>query len=173
MTTLDAAALLALLADLQGDGWQDDVLQCLTSVHTELRSIHAWYCEVPAAHEQHAAQNASTPPQTVLLPLSGWLRLCMDARIRLSQQQLQETFLGRSSDGSPPLLDLLLFHERIVRLALALKRDGVDATDVAVVLAALVHDCLMPFASRDTSSSYSKVLGVKPSLRPFLMMLLE
>jgi len=168
---MDDGELLELLADLQGDGWQDGVLQCLRSAHTELQSIHAWYCEVPpAAHEQHAAQNCSTHPVSVLLPLSGWLRLCRDARIRLSPQQLQGAFSGRASptDGTPPSLDLLLFHERVVRLALALKGNGLDATDVTAVLTFLVHDCLMPFASRDTSSGYSKVLGVKSSLRPFL-----
>ena len=82
----------------------------------------------------------------------------------------------RATGPSPPPLPFPLRRRqrlgvdllRVVRLALALKGNGLDATDVTAVLTFLVHDCLMPFASRDTSSGYSKVLGVKSSLRPFL-----
>lgn len=185
---MDDGELLELLADLQGDGWQDGVLQCLRSAHTELQSIHAWYCEVPpAAHEQHAAQNCSTHPVSVLLPLSGWLRLCRDARIRLSPQQLQGAFSGDTAQlvellpqaGAPGGAPFACFLSGLLGLAFWRANAGRGAETATATsvrgarrlrplpecIGSALRDFVLPLARRDTSQRF-RARCVWPAAHP-------
>ena len=185
---MDDGELLELLADLQGDGWQDGVLQCLRSAHTELQSIHAWYCEVPpAAHKQHAAQNCSTHPVSVLLPLSGWLRLCRDARIRLSPQQLQGAFSGDTAQlvellpqaGAPGGAPFACFLSGLLGLAFWRANAGRGAETATATsvrgarrlrplpecIGSALRDFVLPLARRDTSQRF-RARCVWPAAHP-------
>ena len=166
----DDQRLLTLLSDLPRDAGRAALLECLGSVRTELASIHASY-SVPAAGDVRSAGR--------VMPLTGWMQLCADAKVRLSHARLKLIFDGRAQpsadddtirhdDDNPSHLDMPCFLERVVRLAVALSGDPADGSGLPAVLAALLHECLMPFARRDTSSAFNKVLGVKPVLRPFL-----
>lgn len=165
----DDQRLLALLSDLPGDG-RAALLECLGPVRTELASIHASYSVAAAGDNRSAGR---------VMPLAGWMQLCADAKVRLNQARLKRIFEGRATpsadddtiyddDAPPSHIDMPCFLERVVRLAVVLSGDPADGSGLPAVLAALLHECLMPFARRDTSSAFNKVLGVKPVLRPFL-----
>ena len=171
--------LRSLLADVPGEGWQDGVLELVSSVDTELRSILASYGTAEGNAEDRASAEGQHASAAILLPLSGWLELCVDARLQLGPEELTLIFAGRSASPEehppepPEPLDLLLFQERIVRLCLAMKGgdfEGTaqDATNLLAVLRIVLHSCLLPFARRDTSSGFCRVLGVKPAHRQFL-----
>ena len=178
-----------LLADVLSDGEDGDaVLRELRTAQAELRSIFTSYSmERPLADDgapdaplpeaalvqpqfvdnkndrAHATRPAvpAAPAGPRGLPLAAWQQLCTDTGI---DGQIDGAF-ARSAppDDVSPCLAEVQFLAALVRLAHGLV-GAEGAPDLARSLYTLLYECVLPFARRDASTTFSKILGSRSYL---------
>ena len=122
----------------------------------------------------YAKLDEMSPTEERLFGISqgSWLSLVADVRI---SKLVSAAHIFKAScepaDPSTARLDELQFLGALVRLAHNLSRDGVDLADATHLLESLrqvLHECVLPFARRDDSTSFNKVMATRPELVQFL-----
>ena len=158
--------LLGLLGELLPEESRDDVLRELRTAQVELHAVFASYSidRTPAA--EGAIVDAAAP-NAKGLPLPAWHQLCADTGVD-GLPEVEDAFLAfaplESGDPSPCLAEPQ-FLAALVRLASSLSD---EAQGLPKSLYTLLYECILPFARRDASSAFSKVLGSRSYLLPYL-----
>ena len=158
--------LLQLLGELLPEDSRDDVLRELRTAQVELHAVFASYSidRTPAAD---GAIIDAASMNVLGLPLPAWHQLCADTGVD-GLPEVEDAFLAfaplESGDPSPCLAEPQ-FLAALVRLASSLSD---DAQGLPKSLYTLLYECILPFARRDASSAFSKVLGSRSYLLPYL-----
>ena len=170
----DQPALLGSFRDLFGDSPQGtergvEIVQELLVASAELRSVFAFYS---SAFEEDEGSQVEEDIAVSGLSLEAWTKFVGD--VRLSKLAAEEEVFAASCVPAEPefaRLDELQFLGALVRLAHRLSREGGDlmnATKLVESLKQLLHECVLPFARRDDSTSFNKVMATRPELVEFL-----
>ena len=132
---------------LRADEPTEAVLVELSGALAELRSIV----------QSHMARERGEP---ATMDLPRWLGLCKEAGMT-DQGLLQRAFeraCALPSALSTEGLDELHVYACVIELARELRSEG---GGLPASLHGLLYDCLLPFASRDTSTGFARVLGTR------------
>ena len=168
----ESALVKSLRTSIGGNGsWDNEVVQELLLASSELRSVYSFYARLdPVGEGIPGDPNAVDDP--VGISLASWSQLVEDVRIsKLVTAAEIFTASCLPEDPSTALLDELQFLGALVRLAHSLSRAGADLADATHLLESLrqvLHECVLPFARRDNSTSFNKVMGTRPELVEFL-----
>ena len=160
------AELLGLLGDLLADDEaREHVLRELRTAQVELRAVFASYSidRTPVEADSGAivAESADVGRG---LPLPAWHQLCADTGVD-GLPEVEDAFLAFAPLEDPsPCLAEPQFFAALVRLASSLTD---EAQGLARSLYTLLYECVLPFA-RDTSAVFSRVLGSRSYLLPYL-----
>ena len=169
----DQSALLSSFRDLFGDGPAGtargvEIVQELLQASVELRSVFAFYANRLDGQDT----GEGTPEGDTGIPRASWVKFVDD--VRLSKLAVaEEVFSASCIPAEPELarLDELQFLGALVRLAHRLSREGGELTNavkLVLSLKKLLHECVLPFARRDNSTSFNKVMATRPELVDFL-----
>ena len=170
----DETALAASLRTSIGHDGADteEVIKELLLASAELRSVFSFYAKLDETGElQPDGAELHDGPRGI--SLAAWIRLVEDVRISklVSPAGIFEASCTPASASDAAGLDELQFLGALVRLAHGLSResaDVADATQLLVGLRQVLHECVLPFARRDNSTSFNKVMGTRPELIEFL-----
>ena len=159
--------LLSLLGNgpsalIQDEDMRKEVVRELRTAQAELRAIFISY-----AVDREPAPGFSGPADGVAnkgIPLPAWHQLCADTGVD-GLKGVESAFHAAAPPEDPsPCLAEIQFFFALVHLAAMLADDGVLERS----LYTLLYECVLPFARRESSATFSKVLGSRSYLLPYL-----
>ena len=143
------------------------VLRELRTAQVELHAVFTSYSinRTPADGDGTSIVPAPDAGGAKGLPLPAWHQLCADTGVD-GLPEVEDAFLAYAPLEDPsPCLAEPQFLAALVRLASSLSD---EAQGLSKSLYTLLYECVLPFARRDASTAFSKVLGSRSYLLPYL-----
>jgi len=168
----DRSVILNSVSDaIGGDASSnEDIVQAVLLVSAELHSVFTFYSGLDPAHNVGASRRS--PSQRSGISLTAWLKLMEDVRLdkKVAAEQVFKAACV-DTDAASARLSEGRFVNALVRLALCsspIRDDGVDIPQLLSDLKQVLHDYVLPYAHRDSSTSFKRLMVTRPEMVEFV-----